>query len=308
MVILIVDDSDLFRQEVKKCLIEKKVPGELVEARDGIEGMKFILTSKIDLVISDWVMPQLNGIMLLQCIRSHPNLHDLPVIILSSKEGVTNRIEAFREGATDFMCKPFYPEELAVRVMNLLKLREVQDQLKEKNEKLGRLSTFDPLTGLYNRNYLSHALKREWKRSIRFDSFMGCLMIDLDCFKEINDSMGHLCGDNILKEIAEIISPIVRGYDFCARYGGDEFIVVLSNNSREGIQTVAERVRSAIFQHCLLKKQDLNLKITASIGCLVLKGKDVENQDKIIDLADQALYMAKKNGKNRVFVMDYPTI
>jgi DNA-binding response OmpR family regulator len=107
--ILIVDDSDLFRQEVEKTLVDKKVPGEFVEAKDGIEAMKFILTSKIDLMISDWVMPQLNGIMLLQCIRSNLNLHDLPVIILSSKEGVSDRIEAFREGATDFMSKPFYP-------------------------------------------------------------------------------------------------------------------------------------------------------------------------------------------------------
>ncbi|MFI5305073.1 MAG: diguanylate cyclase [Nitrospiria bacterium] len=303
MKILIVDDSDLFREEVKRSLIDKKIPGEFVDAKDGIEAMKFILNNKIDLVISDWIMPRLNGMMLLQNIRSHPDLHDLPVIILSSKEGVSNRIEAFREGATDFMSKPFYPEELAVRVMNLLKLREMHEQLKEKNEQLQRLSTFDPLTGLYNRHYLSHALKREWKRSIRFNSFMGCLMIDLDGFKDINDSMGHMCGDEILKEIAELISPIVRGYDFCARYGGDEFIVVLSNNSIEGIQTVAERVRLVISQHCFITKQGLNLKLTASIGCLVLKGKEVEHPDKIIDLADQALYLAKNNGKNRVHVM-----
>jgi len=191
--------------------------------------------------------------------------------------------------------------------MNLIKMREMQDQLKEKNDKLEKLSTFDPLTGLYNRNYLSHALKRKWKRSMRYESFMGCLMIDLDSFKEINDSFGHLCGDEILKEIADIISPIVRGYDFCARYGGDEFIIVISNNSEEGIEKVAERISAIIARHRFNKKQNLNLKITASIGCLVFKGKDVENEDRIIDLADQALYKAKKNGKNRVYLVNYPS-
>ncbi|MBI1823615.1 MAG: response regulator [Nitrospirae bacterium] len=140
MTILIVDDSDLFRKELTQTLIEKNITVELVEAKNGLEAMKVLLTRKIDLVLSDWMMPELNGIRLLQSIRSHPELEDLPVIILSSREGVSDRIEAFREGATDFMSKPFSPEELSVRVMNLLKFRQMQDLLKEKNKELERLS------------------------------------------------------------------------------------------------------------------------------------------------------------------------
>jgi diguanylate cyclase (GGDEF)-like protein len=274
----------------------------MIPAEDGVQALQILLKQKIDLVILDWIMPKMDGIKLLQTIRSHPDLQDIPTILMTVKGKMTDKILGLKEGATEFISKPFYPEELTIRVENLLRIKQYQETLEKQNRKLEKLSTHDPLTGLYNRNYLKIVLKREWARCQRFKSTIGCLMIDLDSFKSINDKYGHQCGDNVIKELSRIISSLLRGYDFACRYGGDEIIVILPEASVEGIRTVGNRILHKISEHHFLKGK--KLKITTSIGGTSVNPNDSGGMEEMISLADQALYQAKRSGKNKLSILN----
>jgi len=300
--ILIVDDSSTFRKEIIRILSSQKIAQNFIEACDGSEGLQALFSKKkVDLIISDWLMPKINGLKLLQTVRSHPELSDIPCILITVKDQIKEKILGFQLGATDYISKPFHPDEFTVRVINLLKIREVQESLKEKNKKLEKLSTLDALTGLYNRNYLKQALTKEWIRSQRFGNSIGCLMMDIDLFKKINDTLGHKAGDEVLIEMSKIISSLLRGYDFSCRYGGDEFIIILPENSKEGVRIVGERLREKVHQHDFLKPQ--KLKLTVSIGGVSIQGEKAKDAEYIITKADKALYRAKKAGKNRISVL-----
>ncbi|MHB8483603.1 MAG: GGDEF domain-containing response regulator, partial [Nitrospiria bacterium] len=218
--ILIADDSRLFRKEIIHILSSNKICKNFLEAKDGAEALKLLHQKQIDLVISDWIMPTMDGIKLLQAIRSDPNLFDIPTIFITVKNQIDEKVLGLKHGATDYISKPFHPDELITRIRNLLQTRQFQETLKQKNEELESLSVRDPLTGIYNRNYLNSALKLEWVRSQRFESQTGCLMIDIDFFKAINDTRGHKAGDEVLKEFVKIVSPLLRGYDIFCRLGG----------------------------------------------------------------------------------------
>ncbi len=300
--ILIVDDSTVFRKEIIRILSSRNIAENFIEACDGAEGLKILLSKKkVDLIISDWLMPKIDGLKLLQTIRSHPRLYDIPCILITVKDQMKEKILGFQQGATDYISKPFDRDEFAVRIINLLKIRGVQEGLKKKNKSLAKLATLDPLTGLYNRNYLKEVLTKEWIRSQRFNTSIGCLMMDMDSFKNINDTLGHQSGDDVLKELAKIISSLLRGYDFACRYGGDEFIIIVPENSKEGVKVVGERLRNKILLHSFLKKR--KLRITVSIGGVSIKGENLKNAESIIAKADKALYQAKRGGKNQVCVL-----
>ena len=303
LTVLIVEKSAAYRKKIINALSGKSIAEYFVEAPNGLEALRIVFTQKIDLILCDWLIPEVDGVKLLQVIRSHPKLLDIPTIFLSGKKSIREAIKAYQNGTSDFIGKTFNSGELAARVNNLLKMRVCQEILKQKIDDLEKVSILDALTGIYNRNYLTWALRREWKRSLRFKGMLGCLMIDLDSFKEFNDTLGHKCGDEILKEIAELISAQVRGYDFSCRYGGDEFIIILANNTREGIKAIAERLRERISQHTFLKKRNLNITITLSIGGTVIAGEKLKEPEDIIDVADRALFDAKKRGKNRVLIL-----
>ena len=300
--ILVVDDSTAFRKEIIRILSSRKIAENFIEAGDGSEGLQILLSKKkVDLIISDWLMPKIDGIKFLQTIRSYPEFYDIPFILITVKDQMKEKILGFQQGATDYISKPFHPDEFTVRIINLLKIREIQESLKEKNKKLEKLSTLDPLTGLYNRNYLKQALTKEWIRSQRFKTPIGCLMMDIDLFKNINDILGHKAGDEVLREMAKIISSLLRGYDFSCRYGGDEFIIILPENSKEGVKIVGERLREKVSLHPFLKRH--KLRITVSIGGVSIKGDKAKDAESIIAKADKALYRAKRGGKNRVCVL-----
>ncbi|MBI1822025.1 MAG: diguanylate cyclase [Nitrospirae bacterium] len=300
---LIVDKSSSNRKKMMNTLTGRSIAEDFIEAGDGMEALRTVFTQKVDLMICAWKTPNVESVQLLQIIRSHPKLFDIPIVFLTGKKLIKEKIKAYQGGASDFITKPFNSEELVARVNNHLKIRSFQVTLKQKITELEDVSILDPLTGVYNRNYLTLALKREWKRSQRFEGLLGCLMIDLDSFKKINDTFGHKCGDEILKEIAEVISSQVRGYDFSCRYGGDEFIIILANNTREGVKAIAERIKEKVFQHTFLKKRKLNIKISLSIGGTVIEGNKLKNPESLIDLADRALFDAKKAGKDRVIIL-----
>lgn len=298
--ILVVDDSQPFRTEIIRTLSDRGISNNFLESANGAEALQTLLLKKVDLVISDWVMPVMDGIKLLQAIRAHPELLDIPVILMTSKGKHDEKVLGLTQGATDYLSKPFNPDEMTVRVTNLLKIREFQETLKLKNQELERLSTTDSLTGVYNRNYLNSTLENEWLRSSRQEITLGCLIIDVDYFKEINDTYGHKTGDLVLKKVADLISGLLRRIDFLCRYGGDEFVIILAKSTKDGLLTVGEKIRKAVENHTYVKGKDL--KVSVSIGGISILGNTLKKPEDIISLADEALYEAKKKGRNRVVI------
>jgi diguanylate cyclase (GGDEF)-like protein len=157
----------------------------------------------------------------------------------------------------------------------------------------------DALTGLYNQNYLSGALHREINRCRRYNLQLSCLMIDVDNFKTINDTHGHLAGDDVLRGVGRTLQSTLRGYDFAVRYGGDEFLVVLAQNNPTGATHVAERIREMVLQYAFFPGPGA-ASVTVSIGVASVPGQHVQSATSLIEAADQALYQAKGQGKNRV--------
>ncbi|HXN07202.1 MAG TPA: diguanylate cyclase [Nitrospiria bacterium] len=299
--ILLVDDSSAIRKQIIHLLSSRNISAKYLEASNGIDALKLLLSGKkADLIISDWLMPKLDGIKLLKTLRANPRFKDIPTILMTVKGKTNEKITGLEHGAIDYISKPFHADEFAIRVINFLKICEYQDVLRLQNKKLEKLASLDPLTKLPNRNFLYRALKQEWNRSQRFKTFMGCLMVDMDSFKEINDTYGHNAGDEVLKEFAKVITSVLRPYDFACRYGGDEFIIVLPETSKKGVQVVGERLIEKISTHCFLKKKRLN--VTVSVGGYSIEGNKVKKPEEIIDIADQALYRAKKGGKNKLVV------
>ena len=165
-----------------------------------------------------------------------------------------------------------------------------------------RLSLVDPLTGLYNRRHLDGNLEREFMRAKRYDSDLSLAVIDIDFFKKINDTYGHICGDHVLKEAAYLILESFRKTDIVFRYGGEEFVVLLTETPLESAQIALERLRKSI-ENYPFKFRNENLKITVSIGAAGVS-EDINSGSELLDLADKSLYTAKESGRNRLVIAE----
>jgi two-component system cell cycle response regulator len=169
------------------------------------------------------------------------------------------------------------------------------------NARLEQLAQTDPLTQLLNRRALTERITAEMERALRYDSTLALLMIDLDHFKRVNDTYGHLVGDDVLRDVAQLLSETIRGSDIVARYGGEEFLMLLPETDDPGAETFAERIRSAIEEHRFGEAQDHpTLRLTASIGVAMFPAARIESVEDLFARADAALYRAKADGRNRV--------
>ncbi len=298
--VLIIDDSHLMRQKVKESLRNANLFENYFEANDGFSAIKILSREEIDMMICDVMMPGMDGFRLMEMLSREKRFDDLMVIMLSANRGIYDKIRGLESGAIDYMTKPFHPHELALRVNILLRLKGLQKELKAKITELEHVSVVDSLTGLYNQRYLYGTLRREYNRSERFNLKLSLIILDLDNFKDINDTFGHQRGDEIIREVARLLQVMLRGYDFAVRYGGDEFIIVLSQNTVIGSHIVAERIRRLIEENPLLIELNGGRLVTASIGVSTFPDDTKDGCDALINKADQALYKAKREGRNRV--------
>lgn len=301
--LLIVDDSQTSRASLSLILKNQHNIGSIFEAKDGSEAMEILSTSKVDLILSDVVMPSVDGYKLAQNMQEHQEWSHIPIILLTSKSEQEEKVKGLESGAWDYLCKPADPVELLTRIRVMLRIKRLQDKLKQRIHQLERLSIVDGLTGLYNKKYLYEFAKREVKRSERLGLSASCIMMDIDHFKKINDRFGHPLADQVLSELGQILGEIVRGYDFASRYGGDEFTIILPQQHRpEDADKVAERIRSSVEAHEFSGKtrtKAVKIKITVSLGVATYPGKDVSDYENLIEKADEALYQAKLSGRNR---------
>jgi diguanylate cyclase (GGDEF)-like protein len=301
--LLIIDDSATLRQQVKDILEESNLFGTFLEAVNGIDGFKMLLENNVDVVLCDLEMPGMDGLRFLDMRKSRVESRDIPVILLTGLEGPQQKVKGLERGASDYVTKPFDPGELIARVKVQLKIKQLQDHLREQNKKLEELSNTDPLTQLANRRFLMQSLEKEFQRSLRNNLPLSMIMADIDHFKRINDTCGHQQGDVVLKAIAETLTDQLREYDLAARFGGEEFALLLPGTELAQATSVAERLRKRVAS---LKFEGglKQLSVTISLGVVSGPREGIQGIDDMVRLSDDALYAAKREGRNRVVIAD----
>lgn len=297
--VLIIDDSVAVREQIIRILESFNLFSRYYEAEDGLDGFKKLLSSEVDIILCDLEMPRIDGFKFLSMLKSRPDLQDLPVLILTGMNDRERKIRGLEQGASDYITKPFDPEELVARVKIHLKIKNLQDDLKQSNEKLLELSNTDHLTGLFNRRYMMESLGREVQRNTRKGGHLSLILLDIDHFKDVNDIYGHLQGDVVLQKVALLLKKELRAYDCAARYGGEEFIAILPDSTLSEAIFVAERIRQSIMDTKFSDKL-IGLSLTASMGVATFPLEGVTTVDGFIKVADDALYRAKNSGRNRV--------
>ncbi|MBI3610101.1 MAG: diguanylate cyclase [Nitrospirae bacterium] len=300
MNVLIVDDSKTTRREIIQTLRKEKSLESVLEASNGAEALKLISDKKVDLILTDLMMPVMDGFQLIETLKSDERFNGIPVILLSVRSDLEDRVKGLERGAWDFLVKPVHPVELLARIKAMLRVKALQDSLRTRIHQLERLSIIDGLTGLYNKKYLIEFLRREVNRAKRFKFMLSCIMMDVDHFKEVNDTHGHTRGDHVLKELGGLLGDLIRGYDFAARYGGDEFTLVFPQQARpDGTQGLAERVRKSVEGHAFEKVGARRpIRITVSMGITTLYPDSPDDHEALLERADDALYRAKSQGRN----------
>ena len=270
----------------------------VVEACSGSEALDYLATDHPDLVVLGRMLPDMDGLDLLPRLKSS-ELDFLPVLVASHRSETAERVRGLQLGADDYISRPCDPAELLARARALLRTKQTHDRIRKLQLTLEQMVVSDPLTGLYNRRFLMDRLLQEMQRSDRHGEPLAFAMIDLDGFKTINDLYGHVLGDKVLRAVGNAISRSIRVSDIAARYGGDEFAVILPQTPPEGAMRVCERLLRAISEAGFQDDSGKICRVTASLGLAYYPADDVETPEDLVHSADGALYGAKRSGKNR---------
>jgi diguanylate cyclase (GGDEF)-like protein len=302
--VLIADDS-VFEVDQIKTMFEK-MGFDVFWTYTGADAIKQARRNIPDLILLDVVLPDITGHDVCRLLRASPETMNIPLIMITVRDKTEDLVLGFEQGANDYITKPFDARELKARVNACLRMKQLQDDLMQKNEEyktllknVQELAMTDPVTGLFNRRYFREVLQQEFSRAQRYGTLYSCFIIDIDHFKPINDSYGHESGDRVLSEVARLLQVQLRDVDLIARYGGDEFAVLLPELTREKSRLIAERIREAASTqvHSFLPKRH---SVTLSIGISGLPDPGLQHPSQVISTADFALYRAKRGGKNKV--------
>jgi two-component system, cell cycle response regulator len=293
--IVIADDDPVSRRLLEKLLV--KWSYEVTVVCDGTAAWHVLEQANAPrLAILDWMMPGVEGVEICKRVRESTDKPYTYVILLTGRTDREDLLQALKSGADDYLSKPFDAQELQARLIVGERILDLQDGLIAAKEELRFRATHDSLTGLSNRGVALDAIEREHSRLLRGGSTFGVILADLDHFKHVNDTHGHLCGDAILQETARRLAGCTRRYDVVGRYGGEEFLVVVPETDESGTRSFAERIRAVLENDAFVTEWG-KLRITASIGAVV--SSPFVQPTVLVQLADEALYRAKKNGRNR---------
>lgn len=297
--VLIAEDDAVTCRLLESCLTRWGY--DIVVTHDGKSALDALVgPSAPKLAVLDWEMPQMDGTEVVHALRSRSTNEPYIYLILLTSRGRKEDIFAgFAAGADDYLTKPFNAQELQARMRTGLRIVELQDRLIRAREELREQATHDPLTGAWNRLGIMEILLREVARAARRGAWVSAMMIDIDHFKRVNDTYGHLTGDLVLSEIAGRIGLTIRGYDAFGRYGGEEFLIVLPDCDLPTALERAETLRQ-IVEARPVQTPDSRISVTISIGVAARRGDPRAEHNSLIAAADQALYEAKACGRNRV--------
>jgi two-component system, cell cycle response regulator len=251
------------------------------------------------LALLDWVMPELDGPAVCRQVRQKRQQVYVHMVLLTSKESKQDVIEGLESGADDYLIKPFDPAELKARLRTGLRILQLEDRLVEAREDMRFKATHDPLTGLFNRGIIMDLLSRELSRTHRENGCTTILLGDVDHFKDVNDTLGHIAGDEVLREVARRMVASVRSYDYVGRYGGEEFLVVLNNCDASASLLRAEQIRRAIASVPVQTIRGPN-SVTMSLGVISSRDWGLRPVEELLQEVDVALYKAKAAGRNCV--------
>lgn len=293
--VLIVDPQTETAASTAKLLESSQLIA--VTAVDGDEALA-AARQQVDLVLLDLDLPGMDGLEVLRQLRQTKDRRHLPVMVTSSRQDRERRLKAFELGADDIIDKPYEGDELLARIQRSLKIRRLIDHVLAESAELQRLSLTDSLTQLHNHRFFHERLQEEFRRAQRYDDPVSLILADLDHFKSINDRFGHIVGDEVLREVGQVLKKSTRETDLIARYGGEEFAVILPKTHLSGSLTVAERIMKELAT--LRAGPSGSIQVTASQGVSGYPNRSVISADQLLATADQALYRAKREGRNRI--------
>jgi diguanylate cyclase (GGDEF)-like protein len=300
--LLLIDDSEAQSNLIREAL--ERLGYQVTRASTGMEGLQLARTTSPDLVLLDVVMPDIDGFAVCRWLKMHAETRHVPVIMLTVRAALADRVEGLNIGADDYLAKPFEDQELEARIFAALRVKAAHAELRGRNQQLESmlhsveaLASTDALTGLFNRRRFADVLEREFAVTKRYRNTLSCLLLDLDHFKGINDRFGHDAGDQVLKEVARRISGSLREVDLAARYGGEEFAILLPHTNKADARIVAERLLVNVRAHQFDFGGQL-VTVTASIGCAGNSDVVSNKAEDLVKAADIALYEAKSAGRN----------
>jgi two-component system, cell cycle response regulator len=296
--VLIADDDPMFRRILQSWL--EAWGYRVIVADDGAQAWSILKHEHPpELLILDWVMPEIDGTELCRRIRERQRSPYQYILLATAKDDKQDVVQGLEAGADDYLTKPFDRNELRARLRVGRRILTLQQDLIRARDELRFQATHDVLTGIWNRGAVLDLLHRELERATRAKTATSVLMLDLDHFKKINDTHGHLTGDVVLREVANRIAQSVRSYDLVGRYGGEEFLVVLPTCDKAEVEQSANRIRLAIAAAPILTASS-EIPVTASIGATVINAAARASDKDALLAADKALYNAKNSGRNQV--------
>jgi len=314
MRVLVAEDDAISRAIVKQALI--KAGHECFEARDGLEAWQLFQTSRVDVIISDWMMPHIDGVELCRKVREHSATASTYTyfIFLTALGERHDLLAAMAAGGDDYLTKPLDRVDLQVQLKIAERVTSLYHQVAAQNTELERLNgelfrqaRRDPLTQLGNRLHLREDLLALQAQVERYGSSYCLVICDVDHFKAYNDRYGHLAGDDVLRTVAGHISASCRQSDHAYRYGGEEFLLVLPEQSLESSSIVAERLRRAIEADAIPNVLSGDGVVTISAGIACFCEDQFTTFESVLRRADDGLYLAKRQGRNRLGVQQTAT-
>ncbi len=292
--ILIVDDEPLNIEVLGGTLEEL---GEILFASNGEEAIELAARENPDLILLDVMMPGMDGYQVCQKLKDTPGAENIPVIFATALSDENDEAKGFEIGAVDYITKPISAPIVVARVKNQLQLKKYRDYLET-------IAFIDGLTGIPNRRSFDQHIRAEWQRAIRGQTELSLLLVDIDHFKQYNDTYGHQAGDACLTMVAKALSSSVhRPGDQVARYGGEEFVCVLPSTNLEGANQIGETLREVVnFLKIPHKSSSVCPHVTISVGGAMIKPEQSSEIGNLISAADGNLYKAKQQGRDRVIV------
>ncbi|HEY8164754.1 MAG TPA: diguanylate cyclase [Gemmatimonadaceae bacterium] len=306
--ILVVDDHE---DNVEVLRVRLEARGyEVQGAPDGEAALEMVESWVPDLILLDVMMPKVDGLEVVRRVKANETLPFIPVIMQTALDSTERMVAGLAAGADDYVTKPINFAELEARIKSLLRIKALQDELQEReqdlsrmNDKLLYISLTDGLTGVDNRRALEQRLHEMFEHSLRLHEPVACVMCDIDHFKMVNDTYGHAAGDEVLKQFATILKEGARDIDRVGRYGGEEFLLILPGTVLDAAVTFAERLRQGVEAHTF-SFEGGSVKRTMSCGVAAWPHPRVTGRDGLLKAADDALYVAKETGRNKVVRFD----
>ena len=292
LTILVIEDHPDQRDLL--AIVLQREGYRVVTAGNGVEAMEKLQKEHVQIALSDIMMPKMDGFELIKAIRSEPSFKGIYMILITARIQEGDRVRGLDLGADDYITKPFSFSELLARVRVGSRVVNYQQNLEYQTQT-------DPLTGLFNRRAFERKIAEEYERAKRYTHAVSVLLLDIDNFKNINDTYGHHGGDMALVKISAILRERTRRSDFPARYGGEEFVLILPETDQESALQVANKIHEEIRSQ-MFGTATTPFALTVSIGLSSTSTKPYSDWRQMLEDADQAMYLAKNSGKDRVQV------